>query len=98
MPAVKDVGEPGAGEPHARSNEAAGGTWYQSGLHMPRGAGASRRPYRDQRQRRLLRFALMKTARAAGLMTRPLRGQSGRGGVGAGVLAAARTSRRTAHS
>ena len=25
MPAVKDVGEPGAGEPHARFDEAAGG-------------------------------------------------------------------------
>jgi hypothetical protein len=31
MPAVKDVGEPGAGEPHARFDEAAGGIWCQSG-------------------------------------------------------------------
>jgi hypothetical protein len=46
MPAVKDVGEPGAGEPHARFDEAAGGIRCQSGSHMPHGAGASRRPYR----------------------------------------------------
>jgi Transposase zinc-ribbon domain len=47
MPAVKDVGEPGAGEPHARFDEAAGGIWHQSGSHTPHGAGASRRPYLD---------------------------------------------------
>ena len=47
MPTVKDVGEPGAGEPHARFDEAAGGIWHQSGSHMPQGAGASRRPYLD---------------------------------------------------
>jgi hypothetical protein len=47
MPAVKDVGEPGAGEPHARFDEAAGGIWHQSGSHTPHGVGASRRPYRD---------------------------------------------------
>jgi hypothetical protein len=47
MPAAKDVGEPGAGEPHARFDEAAGGIRCQSGSHMPDGAGASRRPYRD---------------------------------------------------
>ena len=29
MPAVKDVGEPGAGEPHARFDEAAGGIRHQ---------------------------------------------------------------------
>ena len=45
MPAVKDVGEPGAGEPHARFDEAAGGNQRQSAT--PRGAGASRRPYLD---------------------------------------------------
>ncbi len=43
MPAVKDVGEPCAGEPHARFEVAAGGNRCQSAL--PRGAGASRRPY-----------------------------------------------------
>jgi hypothetical protein len=47
MPAAKDVGEPGAGEPHARFDEAAGGNWHQSGSHRPHGAGASRRPYLD---------------------------------------------------
>jgi hypothetical protein len=48
MPAMKHVGEPGAGEPHARFDEAAGGIWHQSGSHTPHGAGASRRPYRDR--------------------------------------------------
>jgi hypothetical protein len=43
MPTVKNVGEPCAGEPHARFEVAAGGIWHQSAL--PRGAGASRRPY-----------------------------------------------------
>src|SRR6266511_4264984 len=43
MPAVKNVGEPCAGEPHARFEVAAGGNLRQSAL--PRGAGASRRPY-----------------------------------------------------
>jgi hypothetical protein len=47
MPAAKGVGEPGAGEPHARFDEAAGGNWHQSGSQMLHGAGASRRPYRD---------------------------------------------------
>jgi hypothetical protein len=47
MSTVKDVGEPGAGEPHARFDEAAGGNWHQSGSHTPHGAGASRRPYLD---------------------------------------------------
>src|SRR5713101_9886454 len=45
MPAVKDVGEPCAGEPHARFEVAAGGNRNQSAT--PRGTGASRRPYRD---------------------------------------------------
>src|ERR1700737_1206987 len=39
----KNVGEPCAGEPHARIEVAAGGNWYQSA--EPHGAGASRRPY-----------------------------------------------------
>src|SRR6266542_6467027 len=43
MPAVKDVGEPCAGEPHARFEVAAGGNRNQSAL--PHGTGASRRPY-----------------------------------------------------
>jgi hypothetical protein len=43
MPAVKNVGEPCAGEPHARIEVAAGGNQRQSAT--PRGAGASRRPY-----------------------------------------------------
>ena len=43
MPAVKNVGEPCAGEPHARIEVAAGGDLRQSAV--PRGAGASRRPY-----------------------------------------------------
>jgi hypothetical protein len=50
MPTVKDVGEPGAGEPHARFDVAAGGIWHQSGLHMPHGAGTSRRPYLDSEE------------------------------------------------
>src|SRR6266852_4098973 len=37
MPAVKDVGEPCAGEPHARFEVAAGGNRNQSA--MPRGTG-----------------------------------------------------------
>src|SRR6266545_1581266 len=43
MPAVKNVGEPCAGEPHARFEVAAGGNRNQSAT--PRGTGASRRPY-----------------------------------------------------
>ncbi len=43
MPAVKNVGEPCAREPHARFEVAAGGNQRQSA--MPRGVGASRRPY-----------------------------------------------------
>ena len=43
MPAVKNVGEPCAGEPHARFDVAAGGNQRQSA--MPCGVGASRRPY-----------------------------------------------------
>ena len=45
MPTVKNVGEPCAGEPHARIEVAAGGDQRQSGQHAPRGAEASRRPY-----------------------------------------------------
>ena len=45
MPAVKNVGEPCAREPHARFEVAAGGNQDQSGQHVPRGPGASRRPY-----------------------------------------------------
>jgi putative transposase len=36
---VKNVGEPCAGEPHARIDVAAGGNQRQSGQHAPRGAG-----------------------------------------------------------
>jgi hypothetical protein len=43
MPTVKNVGEPCAGEPHARIDVAAGGNQCQSAT--PCGAGASRRPY-----------------------------------------------------
>ncbi len=43
MPAVKNVGEPCARGPHARFEVAAGGNQRQSA--MPRGVGASRRPY-----------------------------------------------------
>ena len=49
MPAVKGVGEPYAGEPHARIEVAAGGDLRQSAV--PRGAGASRRPYASWRRR-----------------------------------------------
>jgi len=38
MPSVKNVGEPCAGEPHARFDAAAGGNQHQSGQHGPRGA------------------------------------------------------------
>jgi hypothetical protein len=41
MPAVKDVGGPGAGEPHARFDEAAGGIWRQW-PERPHGAATSR--------------------------------------------------------
>src|SRR6266498_3435527 len=51
MPAVKNVGEPCAGEPHARFEVAAGGNLRQSAL--PRGAGASRRPYIELSRRRV---------------------------------------------
>src|SRR6266498_3060767 len=51
MPAVKNVGEPCAGEPHARFEVAAGGNLRQSAL--PRGAGASRRPYISLERRRI---------------------------------------------
>src|SRR6266540_3089866 len=51
MPTVKNVGEPCAGEPHARIEVAAGGNWHQSAL--PRGAGASRRPYISLATRRI---------------------------------------------
>src|SRR6266511_5814985 len=51
MPAVKNVGEPCAGEPHARIEVAAGGNRHQSA--MPRGAGASRRPYISLESRRV---------------------------------------------
>src|SRR6266540_762750 len=51
MPAVKNVGEPCAGEPHARFEVAAGGNLRQSAL--PRGAGASRRPYISLATRRI---------------------------------------------
>jgi hypothetical protein len=37
MSAVKGVGEPCAGEPHARIDVAAGGNRNQSGQHEPRG-------------------------------------------------------------
>ena len=45
MPAVKDVGEPCAGESHARFEVAAGGNRNQSGYHSRTETGASRRPY-----------------------------------------------------
>src|SRR6266849_3791086 len=45
MPAVKDVGEPCAGEPHARFEVAAGGNRNQVGYSRAE-LGASRRPYR----------------------------------------------------
>jgi hypothetical protein len=59
MPPVKDVGEPCAGEPHARIDAAAGGNRNQSGRHEPHGtrrlpptrpsAGARlRRPHLEQ--------------------------------------------------
>jgi putative transposase len=51
MPAVKNVGEPCAGEPHARIEVAAGGNRTQSAL--PHGAGASRRPYISLESRRI---------------------------------------------
>ncbi len=51
MPAVKNVGEPCAGEPHARIEVAAGGNLRQSAL--PHGAGASRRPYIELGSRRV---------------------------------------------
>jgi putative transposase len=51
MPTAKNVGEPCAGEPHARIEAAAGGNWHQSAL--PHGAGASRRPYIELGSRRV---------------------------------------------
>src|SRR6266540_5211199 len=51
MPTAKNVGEPCAGEPHARIEAAAGGNWHQSAL--PHGAGASRRPYISLERRRI---------------------------------------------
>ena len=51
MPAVKNVGEPCEGEPHARFEVAAGGTRHQSA--QPCGAGASRRPYRGRLEGRM---------------------------------------------
>src|SRR5215218_2657646 len=45
MPTVKNVGEPCAGEPHARFDVGGGRKPDQSAT--PRGPGASRRPYRD---------------------------------------------------
>ena len=51
MPTAKNVGEPCAGEPHARIEAAAGGNWHQSAL--PHGAGASRRPYISLESRRV---------------------------------------------
>ena len=44
---VNDVGEPCAGEPHARFDAAAGGNHGQSGQHGRAAARASRRPYND---------------------------------------------------
>jgi hypothetical protein len=49
MPPVKNVGEPCAGEPHARFDVGGGRKPGQSGQHVPHGPGASRRPYRDRR-------------------------------------------------
>jgi hypothetical protein len=49
MPTVKNVGEPCAGEPHARFEVAAGGN--QASRLQPRGPGASRRPYQTPRHR-----------------------------------------------
>jgi hypothetical protein len=51
MPTAKNVGEPCAGEPHARIEAAAGGNRHQSA--MPHGAGASRRPYISLATRRI---------------------------------------------
>jgi hypothetical protein len=51
MPAVKNVGEPCAGEPHARIEVAAGGN--QASRALPHGAGASRRPYLELGSRRV---------------------------------------------
>jgi RNA-directed DNA polymerase len=42
---VNDVGEPCAGEPHARFDAAAGGA-PRASRQMPRGRGRSRRPYK----------------------------------------------------
>jgi RNA-directed DNA polymerase len=44
---VKNVGEPCAGEPHARFDAAAGGNQHQSGQHGRAVPSASRRPYLD---------------------------------------------------
>jgi hypothetical protein len=46
MPAMKNFGEPCAGEPHARIEVAAGANQRQSAT--PRSAGASRRPDHSQ--------------------------------------------------
>jgi putative transposase len=51
MPTAKNVGEPCAGEPHARIEAAAGGNWHQSA--SPHGASASRRPYIELGSRRV---------------------------------------------
>ncbi len=60
MPTAKNVGEPCAGEPHARIEVAAGGDLRQSAV--PHGAGASRRPYIELATRRV---------RVAGITTNP---------------------------
>jgi len=48
MPAVKNVGEPCAGEPHARFEVAAGGNQTSRASTAAR-SGASRRPYSNGR-------------------------------------------------
>ena len=62
MPAVKGVGEPCAGEPHARFDVAAGGNWHSVGTCRAN-AGASRRPYSDGVCRRGLPSLLLRQHR-----------------------------------
>jgi Family of unknown function (DUF6519) len=65
MPTAKNVGEPCAGEPHARIEAAAGGNWHQSA--SPHGAGVSRRPYIELGSRRVYLAGCTQNPNGAGV-------------------------------
>jgi hypothetical protein len=64
MPAVKGVGEPCAGKPHARIDVAAGGNRNQSGQHVPR--GTRRLPPTLQRGVEIVTFSHRSASRRVG--------------------------------